>query len=281
MKRGDITELAGSCGLGAWTALGVLTMGVVGHDGIPLFADGDLLSWSVGHRPEVAVAFARGLTATGTGVIPFALAALAGVVIGRTLRQRTLAAVLCMTCLGAGQALRYAVMASVTRPRPPRADWDTHASGWAFPSGHSTTAAVTAGLLIIAVCVRGPRGRIPLILIIGGWGASVGLTRVYLGVHWFTDVVGGWLFALGWLGVCMYAVARRLPERWTPRTSDPDTSPGTTEATGTTDRRTDPDTSLGTTKATGTTDRRTDPAREQGKHGAPEDSRHRGRSRPA
>ncbi|GAA3874536.1 phosphatase PAP2 family protein [Streptomyces lacrimifluminis] len=216
MKRGDVAELAGSCGLGAWTSFSVLTMVVVGHDGIPLFADADLLSWSAAHHPDVALAFARGLTATGTGVIPFALAALAGIIAGRTLRQRALAVTLCLACLGAGQTLRYAVMALVARPRPPLTDWRTHASGWAFPSGHTTTAALTAGLLIIAVHVRGPRGRTPFTLVIGGWGALVGLTRVYLGVHWFTDVLGGWLFALGWLGACLRAVACWLPERWAP-----------------------------------------------------------------
>ncbi|NUP14748.1 MAG: phosphatase PAP2 family protein [Streptomyces sp.] len=222
MKRGDIADLAGTCGLGAGTAFGVLTMVVIGHDGTPLFTDGDLLRWSVGHRPEVAVAFARGLTATGTGVIPYVLAALAGIIAGRTLRRRALATALCLACLGTGQLLRYAVMSFVARPRPPATDWQTHASGWAFPSGHTTTAALTAGLLIIAFRARSPRGRTPLALAIGSWGVLVGLTRVYLGVHWFTDVVGGWLFALGWLGVCLCAVTWWAPSPWAPDTKDKD-----------------------------------------------------------
>ncbi|MER5583306.1 phosphatase PAP2 family protein [Streptomyces asoensis] len=210
--RGDRTAArAGGCGLGAWAAFGLLTAVVVGHDGRPLPVDRALLSWSVGHRPDVALAFARGVTATGTGVVPFVLAAVAGVVAGRTPRQRTLAVALCLGCLGAGQALRYGVMTLVARPRPPLTDWQTHASGWAFPSGHTTTSALAAGLLIVALRVRGARGGAPLAVAAGAWAALVGLTRVYLGVHWFSDVVGGWLFAAGWLGVCLYALARRRP----------------------------------------------------------------------
>ncbi|GAA3124474.1 phosphatase PAP2 family protein [Streptomyces rameus] len=224
MKRGEVAELAGSCGLGAWTAFGVMTMVMVGRDGTPLWADRGLLNWSVAHRPDGVVALARGLTATGTGVVPYALAVLAGIIAGRTLRQRALAVALCLACLAAGQALRYGVMTLVARPRPPLTDWRTHASGWAFPSGHATTAALAAGLLIIAVVLRGPRGRILYALVIGAWGALVGLTRVYLGVHWFTDVVGGWLFALGWLGVCVCAVSRRPPGCEAPDTTRTDTS---------------------------------------------------------
>ncbi|MFI9567942.1 phosphatase PAP2 family protein [Streptomyces rishiriensis] len=264
MRRRDVAELAGSCGLGAWTAFGVLTMVVVGHDGIPLFGDADLHSWCVAHRPDVAVALARGLTATGTGVVPLVLAALAGIVAGRTLRQRGLAVALSLACLAGGQALRYAVMTLVARPRPPLQDWATHASGWAFPSGHTTTSALTAGLLIIAVRIRAPHGRTVLTLVIGGWGALVGMTRVYLGVHWFTDVGGGWLFALGWLGICLCAVAWWLPERLTPGMTDAATEPA---------RRT-----AGPTGAAGS---RTDTAREPKEFHASDDPGRRGRSRPA
>ncbi|MEU5085389.1 phosphatase PAP2 family protein [Streptomyces sp. NPDC021356] len=214
MRHRDTADFSGSAALGAWAAFTVVALVAAGGHGAPLGVDQTLLSWSVGHRPEVVVAVARGLTATGTGVVPYVLVALAGTLLGRTARQRTAAAAVGVFCLAVGQAARQGVMELVARPRPPHQDWATHASGWSFPSGHTTTSAVTAGLVILAILLRAPRGRTALCLAVGCWGALVGLTRVYLGVHWFTDVVGGWLFAVGWLGVCLCAAVRWLPPRF-------------------------------------------------------------------
>ncbi|GGN89236.1 hypothetical protein GCM10011579_083850 [Streptomyces albiflavescens] len=109
-SREDATDLAGSTAVGSAVAFVLLTLIVIGRDGAALFGDEDLTSWSVGHRPDVALAVARGVTYTGTGIVPYALAAVAGLVLGRTTRQRILAVVGCLGCLAAAQAVRYEVI---------------------------------------------------------------------------------------------------------------------------------------------------------------------------
>jgi undecaprenyl-diphosphatase len=201
--------------VGALVAFVLLALTVGGRAGDPLFGDIVLHSWSVAHRPAVAVAAARAVTYTGTGAVPYALAVAAGLLIGSTARSRVRAAAGCLACLATGQAVRYGVMTALARPRPAVRDWATHASGFSFPSGHTTTAALTAGLLVLAVVLRAPRGRGPLLVVIGCWAVLVGLSRVYLGVHWFSDVLGGWLFALCWLSLWACARVRLVPS---PRT---------------------------------------------------------------
>ncbi|MEU3556509.1 phosphatase PAP2 family protein [Streptomyces fragilis] len=100
--------------------------------------------------------------------------------------------------------------AAVARPRPVWPDPVDHARYAAFPSGHAMTATVCCALLLWVLHRRGV-GR-------GAWRAAVtvaavsvvgvGLTRVWLGVHWLSDVVGGWL-----LGALVVAAALVVHER--------------------------------------------------------------------
>ncbi|MEU3354569.1 phosphatase PAP2 family protein [Streptomyces sp. NPDC037389] len=207
-------------GLAALAGFALLAAIVTARSGAPLPLDSTLLSWAVGHRPARTVTAIRTLTDTGTGAVPYVLAAVAGVIAGRTKRRKVYAAAASLLCLGAGQLLRRAVLYLIGRARPPAEEWATHASGWSFPSGHATTAALAAALLITAVLLRSPPGRFLVVTVIGCWGIAVGLTRVYLGVHWFSDVIGGWLFALAWYAACAVAAARWLPPVTTPAHKD-------------------------------------------------------------
>lgn len=194
----------------------LLAVFVVVRDGVPFPGERAAHTWSVVHRPCLALTVARGVTASGTGVWPYAMAVAAGLIVGRGTRQRMYAVLGAAAFLGVGQAVRYGLMEAIGRARPPVGDWAGHASGFAFPSGHATTSAMAAGLLAWAVVVRRrsavARACCAVLLC---WAAAVGGTRVYLGMHWPSDVLAGWLLAAAWigLGATLYArySARRPP----------------------------------------------------------------------
>lgn len=192
-----------------------LLVAVLVRHGRPFARDRSLHDWAVAHRSGTARQAATVLTDSGVGLLPYALALAAGVIIGRGARGRTVAAVGAMAFLGVAELLRLWLSIAVGRPRPPASDWAVHATGLAFPSGHTAISATAAGLLIWALWRRldgWPRAAAVAVPVL--WAVGVGLSRIYLGVHWPTDVVGGWLLTIVLLGLAALAL-RQLP--WTRR----------------------------------------------------------------
>jgi membrane-associated phospholipid phosphatase len=193
---------------------------IVVRHGRPFSPDLSLHRWSVAHRPGAARAAAAALTATGVGVVPYLLALVAGALTRRGARERALAAAAAMLTLLVVQLARFGLATAIGRGRPPAADWAVHASGFAFPSGHTVTSATAAGLLIWALCRHhGGRLRTVAVCLLALWAAAVGLTRIYLGVHWPTDVAGGWLLTVVLFGLAALVVPRLPAVR--PRDREP------------------------------------------------------------
>ncbi|MEU4762428.1 phosphatase PAP2 family protein [Actinosynnema sp. NPDC023794] len=142
-----------------------------------------------------------GDTATLTGVTALAAAWL-------LLRRRPwMAAHVVVTALGGG-LLGVVVKELVERLRPLVDVEVATAPGWSFPSGHTLGATVTYGvlLLVFASVRRARRVLVPLVVAVV---VVVGFTRVALGVHFATDVLGGWLLGLVWL-----ALTTEVFRRW-------------------------------------------------------------------
>jgi membrane-associated phospholipid phosphatase len=96
--------------------------------------------------------------------------------------------------------VQVAVKQLVERPRPPAGLALSHATGFAFPSGHATDAAAVYGMLALLLARSGPRAaRVAAWTGAAGLIALVGLSRLYLGVHWLSDVVAGIALGAAWL----------------------------------------------------------------------------------
>lgn len=137
-----------------------------------------------------------------------ACAVVAAVVVWR-LRDRVLGCWLLATCV-LGSLVQQGLKAAVDRPRPAWRDPVDSAHYAAFPSGHAMTATVVCGLVLwllhragVGPVLRATALSVAVMSVLG-----VGLTRLWLGVHWPSDVLGGWL-----LGALTVTLSIRAYER--------------------------------------------------------------------
>jgi undecaprenyl-diphosphatase len=116
-----------------------------------------------------------------------------------------------------GEAILVAVVAAgagllvsiakpiVGRVRPPEQYRLVTEANQSFPSGHSVASiAIITVIVVVLVSRISSRGRRTTVIVIGAaFVALIGVSRLYLGVHWPTDVAGGWFTGLGWLLLCL------------------------------------------------------------------------------
>ena len=190
-----------------------LTLLVWAH-GKPLGVDARLHGWALAHRSATSTALARDVTRGGSSIVVLPMVLAGGLLAasGGPLRRVGSAVLLGAVCV-LGLLARAGVAHLVGRDRPPRIDWAAAAGGFAFPSGHTTAATLAAGLLAWAVARHLPPGgsRLPVWAAAFLFALAVGWSRVWLGVHWPTDVLGGWLFAGMCLAVSRVAQLRLFP----------------------------------------------------------------------
>jgi undecaprenyl-diphosphatase len=106
----------------------------------------------------------------------------------------------------AGAILDLGLKTLVDRTRPHLPNPFAHAPGASFPSGHALTSALGCGIVVLVLLpLLGRTGKIVLWTLAALVVFAVGYSRVALGVHWVTDVVGAWLLAVALLAASVSA----------------------------------------------------------------------------
>ncbi|XXY44388.1 phosphatase PAP2 family protein [Sorangium sp. So ce269] len=164
---------------------------------------------------SAGVAALRAFTFLGSGA---ALTVVAIVVAAVLLRRRhRVLAIGWLIALAGGGILNWALKALFARQRPTFADPLAVAHGWSFPSGHSMGTFITFGMLsyLGLLFVRTLRARLLLLAFALSWTVAMGFSRMYLGVHYLSDVLAGFAAGSMWLAACISGieVARRRPRR--------------------------------------------------------------------
>lgn len=116
-----------------------------------------------------------------------------------------------LVAVGGGQILSSLLKLGIDRPRPDLVPHLAQVQTLSFPSGHSMMSAVTylaLGSILASIAAR-QTTRIYVFSLAALVTLMVGFSRLYLGVHWPSDVLAGWCAGSAWAMLC-WLLARRL-----------------------------------------------------------------------
>ena len=170
--------------------------------------------WFQDRRAALLTNVFRGVTTVGSPVgLIITVAVVAGAL---SVRRRSWQPLLISAVtLGGAELIGTIIKVLVGRDRPPPVDRvpEVTANGLDFPSGHSTQSAAAYTILALLIAQQVPHrfARVLLYAAAAVAAGLVGVNRLYLGVHWFTDVAASWLLGVGW-AITVWAVAQSLAQ---------------------------------------------------------------------
>jgi undecaprenyl-diphosphatase len=179
-----------------------LADGAVEHNGLASI-DPVIWEWAVTHRTPTLTAVAKVITEVGS-TLSMGVIATVTVVTLWIRGRRGDAALVAVVSAGAGLLVMVG-KATVGRQRPPEEFRLVTETNESFPSGHALASAAIVGVLLVVFVpmIRSTAWRATAICGAVLFVVAIGWSRIYLGVHWATDVIAGWLTGLAWLLLCV------------------------------------------------------------------------------
>jgi membrane-associated phospholipid phosphatase len=157
--------------------------------------DHSVTAWLVAHR-NPAIDHVALAVSTALGPVEIAVLTTAGAVAVGIRSRSALCGLTALVTVGGASSLCWLIKLLVGRPRPPIALQKTLETDYSFPSGHVTGTAALVGILAVAFGLAASRVVKGLLAVVAVLAVSaVALSRLYLGVHWLTDVTAGVLLA--------------------------------------------------------------------------------------
>lgn len=169
--------------------------------------DRPILKVAMGLRTPVLDVIVTGFTDLAGPIAMPIIAVVASLIL--SLRRRSFTPAILIVAAGVGSLLMtMAGKDIINRDRPPHVDAvPPYEFSPAFPSGHTLNAVVVVGVIAYLLVLRRHTAHARVLLITGAvvFAFTVGLSRVFLGHHWFTDVLAGWILGAAWLALVITA----------------------------------------------------------------------------
>ncbi len=185
-----------------WLFAGV-TEDVVHHDPLTKF-DLTLTTWIRAHTTPLGDRIFLLVSAVGSPTA-MAVIAVAGALI-LVVRRKWLVLTAWAAAFAGAAVLTVILKNIIQRPRPVDAANFLYGTSFSFPSGHALGSLVGYGMLAYVIgylWIDSVRGRVRLAIATVVLVAAIGISRLYLGVHYFSDVVAGYAVGILWLSVCI------------------------------------------------------------------------------
>lgn len=165
--------------------------------------DEAVIRWMGAHHTNALDAIMLEVTALGTGTVVLMIVAVAALFL--MLTSHKYSAILLLASTGGGIVLNGLLKLGFNRPRPQIFLPEVHTVSSSFPSGHAMSAAIVYST-VAYLAARLHRRRLARWLVMTAAFfviAAISISRLYLGVHYPSDVVAGLAIGLAWAGFCM------------------------------------------------------------------------------